>query len=178
MNCQNCMKEIPRGAMYCNYCGEKIAEDVKKEAYSHTIWGKIQWLMDLYQTVTLQKVTGHWLFKTAVIVMLLLAIAFGFWGDAGKMKFTPSETYTIVYNTDTDIYCITSEADTFSLSLYIPKNADAVRYTGFSGETAVKTEEYTPKTCDIRVNKGEFSEMLIEMLDKGEIKQAIRFTCK
>ena len=178
MNCQNCNKEIPRGAAYCNYCGERISEEINKEAYSQTIWGKLQWLIDLYQTLSLQKLTGHWLFKTAVILLLCLAIWFGIWGDAGNMKFTEADLYTIAHNTDTDQYVITSEADAFTLGLYIPKRADLVRYTCFSEEKMVKTEEYTPADCEIRVNRGEYSEMLLELIDGGKTRQSIRFTCQ
>ena len=178
MNCQNCNKEIPSGADYCNFCGEKIADSVKKENYSHTIWGKIQFLIDTYETLSLGKLTGHWIFKTLIIVVLVIATYFGFYGDAAKMKFTESNIYRIQYNVETEEYYIISEADSFSLGLYIPRIADIIRYTGYNGEEICQTLEFAPEECEVIVKKGEYSTMSLELIDKGKTKQTIRFSCK
>lgn len=178
MNCQSCNKEIPSGADYCNFCGEKITDDVKKENYKKTIWGKFQHYIDIYETLSLSKLTGHWAFKTIVIIALVVATYFGFYGDAWKMKFTETDIYAIQYNIETDEYYILSDVEKFSLGLYIPKTADKIRYKGYLDGESVFAEEYTPAECNITVNKGEYSGMTLELIDGGEAKQIIRFSCK
>lgn len=175
MNCQNCNKDIPFGADYCNYCGEKIEDSVKAESYNNTIWGKIQHIIDKYETWTLGKITGHWIFKTLVVVLLVVATYLGFWGDTAKMKIASSDFYTTTYNSVSDEYHIKTKEDTFTLGLYIPKTADKIKYTGYKGKKATETKEFNPDECDIRINKGEYSVMTVELIDNGKIGQTIRF---
>ncbi len=178
MNCQNCNKEIPSGADYCNFCGEKISEEILNENYKSTGWGKFEKALDKFDTIKLGKITGHWLFKVLSIIVLLVATYYAFYGDAGKMNFTKSEIYTIEYNVDTEQYTLICDEELFKLGLYIPKRADNVKYSCFNDEKLEKEEEYTPENCNIVIKKGEYEKMTIELIRNDKVTQKIEFSCK
>ena len=176
MICKSCNKKIPYGAEYCIYCGEKIPQDVLDDAYNKTFWGKIQWVLDKLETISLKKITDNVIFKT---VMMLLAVALmflGISGDARNMHLAENDVYDISYNAGTGEYYILSEEDVIGLGIYVPKNIDEIRFSGYSYENElVHTETTTPEECQIIVEKGKFSYMTIEAIRKDKVTETIRF---
>ena len=70
MICQQCGKKNITKAQYCGSCGTAFSEEQRKKAYNRTIFGVIEKVEELKGYATLEAVTGHPVFRIAVLVLI------------------------------------------------------------------------------------------------------------
>lgn len=120
MKCSKCKCENIISANYCRKCGEKFSDEEKKIARRKTWVGKLELLEEARAWCTLEKITGHIVFK---IVSLLAVILFGVYlwtSNSNHVKILESKHYKVQYNTKEKEYYLLVDEDKTNLSLYVP----------------------------------------------------------
>ncbi len=127
MICKNCQTNNITKAQFCRHCGSAFSDDQRQEAYDRTIFGKIDKLEKWKGYITLDAITGHPIFKTVVLVAILI------WGlllgraNGNQMLIMESESYRVQQHTTTGAYYVLTDQDSVSVSLYLPKQANSLR---------------------------------------------------
>ena len=126
MICKNCQTKNITKAQFCKHCGEAFTDEQRQQAYDRTIYGKIEKLEKWKGYVTLDFITGHPIFKTIVLVAILV------WGlllgrtNGNQMLILESEAYQVQQHISTGDYYVLTEQDSVSVSLYIPRQAETL----------------------------------------------------
>ena len=126
MICKNCKTENRIKANFCMSCGSEFTDEQRAEAYSKTIYGRYEKLLDLWKTVSLDKITGSSIVK---ILSLVAVLVYGGWTVyRNGTQFRPLEdaTYELQYNQKANEYYVISAMDDIQLSLYLPKQTEEV----------------------------------------------------
>lgn len=143
MKCNKCKKENIVSSSYCKYCGNKFSEEEKKTARRKTFIGKIEMMEKTYKICTLQKITGHILFKIAsVIGVLIIGLLFLF-NYGSDLKILNSISYDLSYNEEEKEYYIVTDKDEVLLNLYIPNSIDDIKVSRVENEKVIEVKEYS-----------------------------------
>lgn len=127
MICKNCQTKNIQKAQFCSHCGKAFTDEQRQQAYDRTIFGKIEKLEKWKGYITLDFITGHPVFKTLVLVAILV------WGlllgraNGSQMLIMESETYRVQQHATTGEYYVLTEQDRVSVSLYLPRKAESLR---------------------------------------------------
>ena len=95
MICKNCHTENITKAKFCQHCGSAFTDEQREEAYDRTISGMIDKLEKWKGYITLEAITGHPVFKTLILVAILI------WGlllgrtNGNQMLILESEAYRV-----------------------------------------------------------------------------------
>ena len=93
MICKNCHTENITKAKFCQHCGSAFTDEQREEAYDRTIFGMIDKLEKWKGYITLEAITGHPVFKTLILVAILI------WGlllgrtNGNQMLILENEAY-------------------------------------------------------------------------------------
>ena len=125
MRCRNCGRENLLRANYCAECGAPFAQEQRDAAYSRTVYAKLDWLDDAWQTLKLDKITGNLFFRIAVLALIVL-VGWSNIRDHGATDFSvlDGEDYEVQYNAAAQEFYILSQEDTVTVSLYVPGKAE------------------------------------------------------
>ena len=124
MICKECQAKNITKAQFCQHCGSAFTDEDRQNAYDRTIFGMIDKLEEWKGYATLEFITGHPVFKTAVLVLILL---WGLWlgrSNGNAMTILEGDTYRVQQNTDNGDYYILTEENQVPLNLYLPRQAD------------------------------------------------------
>lgn len=177
MKCEKCSSDLHYGDKYCNICGEEIEKSAYDEDYNKTIWGIIDKGTDWYDKIFLKKITGSWIFK---IFLLLLVIGWGFldaYTDYTSIKILESDHYSVEYNKRLDEFYVRTSEDSVDLNLYIPGHTDKIIFREYTNNeiTSLKAmtyEEY--KSQKLTVKKDAFDYMTVDSLKEDKLSDKIK----
>lgn len=142
MKCKKCKTNNITKAIYCKKCGNEFLEDERKKARRKTFIGKIERIEDIYNTITLSKITSHILFKIFTI-LIVLGIGIYFWISNGiSLKLLNSEYYDIKYYEKEHEYYLVTEFNEVTLNLYIPNRLQNINIIHYNKD-GQKIEENT-----------------------------------
>lgn len=142
MICKNCQTENITKAQFCCHCGQAFTDEQRKQAYDRTIFGKIEKVEKWKGYLTLSSITGHPIFKTLVLVAILV------WGmllgrtNGDRMLILESEAYRVQQHATTGEYYILTDLDSVSVSLYLPRQAEVRLQAIVDGQT-VREQTFT-----------------------------------
>ena len=72
MICKECGTKNITKAQFCVHCGSAFTDEERQKAYDRTIFGKIEKLEKWKGYITLDFITGHPVFKTLVLIAILV----------------------------------------------------------------------------------------------------------
>lgn len=127
MICKNCQTKNITKAQFCHNCGSAFTDEQRQKAYDRTIFGKIDKLEKWKGYITLDVITGHPIFKTVVLVAILLWGLFLGRTNGDQMLILESQTYQVQQNATTGEYYVLTSQDSVSVSLYLPRQAETVQ---------------------------------------------------
>ena len=175
MICKNCNSKNLYKAHYCQNCGYAFTDEDREEAYSKTVYGLFNKLEDLYNTLTLDKITGSIVFKILSIVCVLVIGLFGVITNGNEMKILESEQYEVQYNTKTEEYYLLSELDEIGVSLYLPKEAEVLRVVELDSDNQQVNEDvYTMEDSIVLEQTSNKYEVVAEYSNATNEKVVIR----
>lgn len=166
MNCTKCNSELHYGDKFCNKCGEKVEKGAYDEIYKKTVWGKLDRMDDVWQTMTLKKFIDHWITKSIILLAVLVWGFFDAYTSIANIRFLESEDYKIEYNKKLDEYYIRTEKEVVDLNLYIPRASEKIEITEYKDDEK-STREMLPKEYKentVRVKKDEFDYVTISSI--------------
>ena len=143
MICRNCQTKNIIKAQYCRHCGDAFTDEQRQEAYDRTIFGKIDKLEQWKGYLTLEFITGNPIFKTVVLVAILL------WGfylgrtNGERMLIMESDAYRVQQHVTTGEYYVLTDQDSVSVSLYLPRQAEEVQLQGIVDGEVVGEQRFT-----------------------------------
>lgn len=126
MICKNCQTKNITKAQFCSHCGSAFTDEQRQEAYDRTVFGKIEKLEKWKGYITLDFITGHPIFKTLVLVAILVWGLFLGRANGNQMLILESEAYRVQQHITTGEYYVLTQEDSVSLSLYLPRQAETV----------------------------------------------------
>lgn len=127
MICKNCQTKNITKAQFCRHCGSAFTDEQRQEAYDRTVFGKIDKLEKWKGYITLEAITGHPIFKTVVLVAILLWGLFLGRTNGSQMLILESESYRVQQHTTTGNFYVLTTQDHISVSLYLPRQAETVQ---------------------------------------------------
>lgn len=143
MICKNCQTKNITKAKYCQHCGAAFTDEQRQEAYDRTIFGKIDKLEKWKGYITLDFITGNPIFKTVVLVAILI------WGfylgrtNGERMLILESDTYQVQQHVTTGEYYVLTEQDSVSVSLYLPRQAESLQLQAVVDGAVVQEQSFT-----------------------------------
>ncbi len=181
MHCSKCLNHVPYGAKFCPHCGEAIAQKTIDAAYKKTVWGKLQRLEDWYKTIALKKVTESWIFRGAVLLIILGVGIFNVYKNGNELKIMPSETYTVQYNTKLDEYYICTAEKEIALNLYVPQKSGILTVCGYDeDDTVLETRILTAKQLEepdaLKVESDAYAYLTLNVTENEKPKSSLRCT--
>ncbi len=177
MICEKCSSQLHYGDKFCNICGEKIDKSAYEADYNKTVWGIIDKGTDWYETIFLKKITGNWIFK---VLLLLIIAAWGFldaYTDFTSIKILESESYSIEYNKRLDEYYIRTSEEEININLYIPGYTDNIKVKEFTADEVTEEKDMTPeeyKDIPITVKKNSFEYLTVDSIKNDKISDNIK----
>lgn len=126
MICKECGTKNITKAQFCSHCGSAFTDEQRQQAYDRTIFGKIEKLEKWKGYITLDFITGHPIFKTLVLVAILVWGLFLGRANGNQMMILESDAYRVQQHITTGEYYVLTEADSVSVSLYLPRQAESV----------------------------------------------------
>lgn len=171
MICNECQTKNITKAQFCSHCGNAFTDVERQQAYDKTIFGILDKLEEWKGYATLEFITGHPIFKTAVLVLILL---WGLWlgrTNGNDMIILEGDTYRVQQNTENGDFYILTEDNQIPLNLYLPQQAqalqlqmvenDAVIYeTSFTVEDEIHLDSTDQAHYLITANYGSYSEQI------------------
>ena len=145
MICKNCQTKNITKAQYCRHCGTAFTDEQRQEAYDRTIFGKIDKLEKWKGYITLDFITGHPIFKTVVLVAILV------WGlllgrtNGNRMLVMESDAYQVQQHVVSGEYYVLTEQDGVSVSLYLPRQARSILLQAVVGYDVVEEQSFSPE---------------------------------
>ena len=127
MICKNCQTNNITKAQFCRNCGEAFTDEQRQEAYDRTIYGKIEKIEKWKGYITLDFITGHPIFKTVVLVAILVWGLFLGRTHGDQMLILESDAYQVQQLVSTGDYYVLTEYDSVSVSLYLPRQAESLQ---------------------------------------------------
>lgn len=143
MICKNCKTKNITKAQYCRNCGCAFTDEQRQAAYDRTIYGKIDKLEKWKGYLTLEVITGHPVFKTVVLVAILLWGIFLGRSNGNQMLILESESYRVQQNVTTGEYYVLTQQDSVSLALYLPRKAETVQLQAIVKDAVVQEQNFT-----------------------------------
>lgn len=143
MICKKCQTKNITKAQYCRHCGSTFTEEERQKAYDRTVFGVIDKLEKWKGYITLEFITGSPIFKTVVLLAILV------WGfflgrtNGDRMLILESDAYRVQQNVNSGEYYVLTEQDSVSLDLYLPRQAEAVQLQAFIDGTVVLEQSFT-----------------------------------
>lgn len=143
MICKNCHTENIIKAKFCQHCGSAFTDEQREEAYDRTIFGMIDKLEKWKGYITLEAITGHPVFKTLILVAILI------WGlllgrtNGNQMLILESEAYRVEQHATTGEYYVLTPQDSVSVSLYLPRKVDTVKLQAIVDDQVAQEQSFT-----------------------------------
>ena len=171
MICQQCGKKNITKAQYCGSCGTAFSEEQRKKAYNRTIFGVIEKVEELKGYATLEAVTGHPVFRIALLVLILVAGLLLGRPHGDHLTILESDAYQVQQEVQTGEYYILTEDDSLVLELYFPRTVETLtvrQFQGeklmyerrFSAEDTITLEKSHERTYVVEANYGDQSESI------------------
>ena len=146
MICENCQKKNIIKARFCRHCGRTFTEEQRQKAYDRTIFGKIEKLEKWKSYITLEAITSHPIFKTLVLVAILVWGIFLGRSNGNQMLILENDAYQVQQHAATGEYYILTQAERVSVDLYLPQKAEAVTLQAVVDGQVVRAQTFTPET--------------------------------
>lgn len=171
MICEQCGKDNITRAKYCNGCGAEFPEKQREQAYNKTIFGKIEKLEKLKGFVTLEAITGHPVFRVAVLVLILVAGILLGRPHGNRLTILESDAYQVQQEIQTGDYYVLTDSDSLVLELYFPRKVEAVTVGQYRGEQLVSERRFSAEEA-ITVEKSHERSYVVEA-DYGDGTESI-----
>lgn len=143
MICKECHAKNITKAQYCQQCGNPFSEEERSAAYDKTVFGFIHKLETWKGYVTLDFITDHPIFKTVVLVLILVWGFFLGRSNGKEMLILESETYQVQQNVSSgDFYILTDETQV-PLKLYLPQKATSLVLQAIEADAVVQETAFT-----------------------------------
>ena len=140
MNCKNCNHKNITKASYCVNCGAPFTEEEREAAYGKTVYGCIEKIEELKGYASLEAITGHPVFRIAVIVLILVVgLLFGR-PHGNNMVILESDAYTVSQNEENGEFYLLTKQEEVGVSLYLSKEAEYITILSPEGETTTIAE--------------------------------------
>ena len=144
MNCSHCGGENPTKADYCRSCGEKFTDKEKKAAYGKTVYGKIDRFLELKSWVTLGKITGHPIFRAAVLLILAVLVVVNVGAFGRELCIKNSGSYDVAFNGEMNEYYVMTDLPEVSLSVYVPRKTSSLVLNVYRNEVLSESRSFDP----------------------------------
>ena len=154
MKCHKCKDENILKANFCQKCGEKFTEKEKEEAYSKTIFGKIDSIKKIKDIATLDAITGNIIFKI-VSLLVVLGIGLYFLFTMGiNTKILISKDYQIFFNKESNEYylLVDDSKNSIELNLYRPNRTKEMTIYTYDLDDKEKDKTIVSKDDKIILN--------------------------
>lgn len=142
MICKNCQTKNINKAQFCRNCGSAFTDEQRQEAYDRTVFGKLDKLEKWKGYVTLDAITGHPIFKTVVLVAILIWGLFLGRTNGNQMLILESESYRVQQHATTGDYYVLTDQDSVYVSLYLPRQAETVRLQAVVDGQVIQTQSF------------------------------------
>ena len=142
MICKNCQKNNITKAKFCRRCGHAFTDEQRQQAYDRTIYGRIDKLEKWKGYITLEAITGHPIFKTVVLVAILI------WGlllgrtNGNQMLILESDAYRVQQYATTGDYYVLTQQPSVSVSLYLPQQVESLQLQAIVDGEVVKEQSF------------------------------------
>lgn len=143
MICKNCQRKNITKAQFCRHCGSAFTDAQRQEAYDRTVFGKIDKLEKWKGYITLDFITGHPIFKTVVLVAILIWGLFLGRANGNQMLIQESEAYRVQQHATTGAYYVLTEQDSVSVSLYLPRKAEKLQLQAIVDGKVAQEQSFT-----------------------------------
>lgn len=134
MICQQCGKKNITKARYCGSCGAAFSDEQREKAYNKTVFGMIEKVESLKGYATLEVITGHPVFRVAVLVLILVAGLLLGRPHGDHLTILESDAYQVRQEVQTGEYYVLTEDDSLVLELYFPRKVENLTVRQFLGE--------------------------------------------
>lgn len=133
MKCSKCKCNNILRANYCKKCGTAFSEQKKKKSYQKTIYYKLEQLQELYDTMTLSKITSNMFFRGAILLITLFIGVYSIYIHGNQTKIEKSDLYKVYCNRVADEYYLitTRDQEKVNLNLYIPNRTKKLTISHF-----------------------------------------------
>ena len=151
MKCKKCGFKNVTQAKYCYKCGNSFTKEEHNEAVSKSIITKITKLKDLYDTVTLSKITGSIYFKIATILLVLAIGIYSMFKNGSDFHVLDGDNYTYKYNEKLNEYYLYLDDRETSLNLYLPHEINTFYVTYYDKDNNLLEKNTYYNLDDIKV---------------------------
>lgn len=142
MICKNCQTKNITKAQFCRHCGSAFTEQQRQEAYDRTIFGTVEKMEKWKGYLTLEVITGHPVFKTAVLVLILIWGLFLGRTNGNQMLILENEAYQVQQHAETGEYYVITGQDAVSLSLYLPRQTEQVTLLAMAEDQVIQEQTF------------------------------------
>ena len=171
MICQQCGKKNITKAQYCGSCGAPFSQEQREKAYNKTIFGIIEKVEELKGYATLEAVTGHPVFRVAVLVLILVAGLLLGRPHGDHLTILKSDAYQVQQEMQTGEYYVLTEEDSLVLELYFPRKVENLTVRQYRGEKLMYERSFSAEDA-IALEKSHERTYVVEA-DYGDDTQAI-----
>jgi hypothetical protein len=169
MICNNCQKKNIIKAKFCQHCGSAFSDEERQKAYDRTIFGKIDKLEKWKGYITLDAITGHPIFKTAVLLFILLWGIFLGRSNGNQMLIMESNSYKVQQHITTGEFYVISDRDSVMLSLYLPRQTESVKLQAVvDGQVAQEQDFSAEEQPRLESGAAEYYYIVADYGDKTE----------
>lgn len=118
MICRKCSYKNPTQSFYCYQCGTMFTKQEKDLARNSGFVGFLKKSRDVYDTLTLSKITSNKYFRILSIFVVLGIGIWGLWGQGSHFKIVESDSYSYQYNEKLDEYYLYTKDNETKINLY------------------------------------------------------------
>ena len=122
MECSKCQTKNIINVNYCKHCGNKFSESEKKASYNKTLLGKMDYVLDTYKFITLQKFLTNKIVRIIILVTILLIGVLSYITNDRNVSILKSDNYETYKNEQKHEYYILVEdgIEEIPVNVYVP----------------------------------------------------------
>lgn len=178
MKCRKCGAENPIKADYCRSCGEKFSEEEQKQAYSSTIYGKIDRFLELKSWVTLSKFTDHFIVRALIVMGLAFLVLLNVRTNGKNLSIRENADYEIAYNSQLEEYYVLTELPEVNLSVYVPQKTSSLILEVYRGTELLESRSVDPSEDIVVQKNAEWHYKVNASYENGSAESMTFFVCR
>ena len=171
MICQQCGKKNITKAQYCGSCGTAFSDEQREKAYNRTIYGVIDKVESLKGYATLEVITGHPVFRVAVLALILVAGLLLGRPHGDQLAILESDDYQVQQDVQTGDFYVLTEDDSLVLELYFPRKVETLTVRQLLGEKLMYERSFSTEDA-ITLDKSHERTYVVEA-DYGDNMESI-----
>ena len=141
VKCPQCGHENAMTARHCTQCGAPIPKELIDEAYDRTVYGKIDWLLELKSILTLKVITESPIFRIVILLGILRLGLISMRKNGTRFKVLPSDQYEVEYNEKYDEFYLDTDLDVITVNMYVPGDPEQIILRSIEPDGSVAQEE-------------------------------------